>query len=340
LSKNSYMSAKELGVQNHICLLPCGDQAESGISKWTTRELKPYQYYLVHNKAVDTMFGGMIFHPISGRKNRFLYPMYVNFGYLAEREDWDIALKTLFLKKYNFDAAAINTKRGEKTDIWVTLPYPNPTQTNFGKINGNIINFKIELHRIEAIKWWILWFLKKWREARHLHDKLSFKGFVWPRASIDSGDETLVKRVTKFIRKEGYLSLWLQQYGSVGCLEWKNLGFDAACTHPNYYGEKGPDVTWISYSTIFAKYYHTGMQIVFGKGALFKEKHLIDYLNHGVYLKYMDDSLLVYQFPNQTMRKILNIREYDYLYNFIKKNYKPIYPTAAFPSDPNSTTVL
>ncbi|MBS4179632.1 DUF4855 domain-containing protein [Lederbergia citrea] len=334
------MSAKELGVQNHICLLPCGDQSESRISKWRVIDLKPYQYYLVNNKAVDTMFGGLIFHPISGRQNRFLYPMYTNIGILAEKEDWELALKRLFYKEYNLDAAAINTKKGEKTDIWVTLPYPTSTQTNFGKIKDRIINFKFDSHRIEAMKWWILEFLKKWGEAEHIHDRLSFKGFVWPRASIDSRDEKLVKRVTYFIRKKGHLSLWLQQYGSAGCVEWKEFGFNAACTHPNYYGQKGPNFSWINNSTVFAKYYHTGMQIIFGKGALFKKNHLYDYLNSGVYKKYMNDSLLVYHFPNQTMGEIYkkHPRDYAYIYSFIKKKYKPIYPTAAFPSVHNSST--
>ncbi|MBS4209941.1 DUF4855 domain-containing protein [Bacillus sp. FJAT-50079] len=330
MSQNNYMSAKELGVQNHICLLPCGDQSESRISKWTAIDLKPYQYYLVNKKAVDKMFGGLIFHTISGRRNRFLYPMYANIGILAEKEDWELALNRLFLKNYNFAAAATNVKKREKTDIWVTLPYPTPMQTNFGKIKGISINFNNDSHRIEAIEWWILEFLKMWRDAEHIHGKLSFKGFVWPRASIDSRDEKLVKRVTNFIRKKGYLSLWLQQYGSAGCVKWKKFGFNAACTHPNYYGEKGPDYTWINNSTLFAKYYHTGMQIIFGKGALFKQNQLIDYLNYGVYNNYMNDSLLVYQFPNQSMREISKKREYTYLYTFIKKRYKPIYPTAAF----------
>ena len=324
MESRGYMSAKELGIQNHICLLPCGERSESGISKWTALDLKPYQHYLVNEKIVDTMFQGLIFHPISGRKNHFLYYMLANLGSLAEKEDWELALNTLFLKNYNFDAAAINTNVGKKTDIWVTLPYPNPTQTNFGEINGTMLNFISESQQIEAIKWWISTFLKRWREAVHLHDKLSFKGFVWPRTSIWSKDEKLVKKVTNFIRLKGHLSLWLQQYGSSGCIEWKKLGFDATCTHPNYYGKIGPDVAWIENSTLFAQYYRTGMQIVFGKGALFKENHLIDYLNNGVRYKYMNNSLLVYQFPNQTMREISKKREYAYLYSFIKRKYKPI----------------
>lgn len=328
------MTAEELGVQNHICVLPCGSDSESGIMNWSSEDLKPYQYYLINGEAVDTMFKGLIFNYVSGRKNYFTTPMWADFGKSAEKFDWFLILNSLFLKNYNFDAAANNTKYGEKTDIWVTLPYPILTQTRFGMVEDVLLNFKHEEHREKAVKWWINKFLEKWEEATHLHEKLAFKGFVWPRASIDGRDESLVKKVTGYIREKGKLSLWLQQYGSTGCVEWSAFGFDAACTHPNFYGVTGPDFSWIANSTVFAKYYHLGMQISFGKGILFKENHLLDYLNYGVYNDYMDQSLLVYQFPNQTMRQIYENQsfEYIYLYSFIKKAYKPIYPTAAFPS--------
>jgi hypothetical protein len=276
----------------------------------------------------------LIFNPISGRTNHFIHPMYAHFGTTAEKEDWKVALKRLFLDNYNFDAAAVNTEKGKKTDIWVTIPYPILTQTKFGKVKDEWLNFNKEEDRVTAVEWWVNKFLKKWGKAKHLHEKLTFKGFVWPRASIDGRDESFVKRITALIREKDLLSLWLQQYGSTGCVEWKEFGFDAACTHPNFYGATGPDYTWISNSTVFAQYYHLGMQISFGKGILFKENHLLDYFNYGVYNEYMNKSLLVFQFPNQTMGEIYKNQptEYDYIYSFIKKSYTPTYPTAAFPS--------
>lgn len=334
MSTNQYMTAEELGIQNHLCVLPYGDESESGICNWTAEDLKPYQFYLVNDVAIDSMFGGLIFNPICGRKDHFLYPMYTDFGKPVEKEDWKLALKRLFLRNYNLDAAAKNTTDGKKLDIWVTVPYPNITQTNFGKVEGEAINFKIEEHRVLAMTWWINRFLSKWEKAKHLQEKLTLRGFVWPRASIDSQDENLVQRITTYIRQKGLLSLWLQQYGSVGCVEWKKFGFDATCTHPNFYGTTGPDFPWIANSTVFAQYFRIGMQITFGKGLMYKENHLLDYLNYGVYNEYMTKSLLVFQFPNQTMREIYqnHPNEYTYLYSFIKKVYSPVYPTAAFPA--------
>ena len=347
---NTYMSAEELGVQNHICLLPCKKDFESRITEWTAKDLKPYQLFLVNGKANNTLFKGLIFNPISVREDYFIKSSHRNYAtsldqnkewyktinefflkinssfrnyatLLAGKKEWNEALDNLFLKNFNFDAAATNTEIGKKTDIWVTLPYPNH------------IIFKQESDRLNMLEWWIEMFLMKWKNAYHLHEKLSFKGFVWPRASIDRTDKILVKSVTEHIRKNGFLSLWLQQYGSSGCVEWSEFGFDASCTHPNYYGKIGPDFAWISNTTVFAKHYHIGMQISFGKGFLFQENHELDYLNYGVYNDYMKDSLLVFHFPNQTINEIYenNPDLYNYLFAFINKSYKPVYPTAAFP---------
>lgn len=334
LTINNYMTAEELGIQNHICVLPYGEEVENGIKNWTTDDLKPYLNYLVNGVALDSMFNGLIFNPISGRKNHFMYPMYTDFGELPQKKDWKIALNRLFKANYNFDAAASNTREGKQTDIWVTIPYPVISQSNFGRLDSDVLNFSNDEDRFTAMQWWITKFLSKWDEAPHLHQKLVFRGFVWPRASIAEQDENIVKRVTAFIREKGLRSLWLQQYGSTGCVEWKEFGFDAACTHPNYYGMTGPDYTWIANSTVFARYYRTGMQITFGQGALYKERHLLDYLNFGVYNEYMNKSLLVFQFPNQKMWDIYNnhLTEYIYLYSFIRNTYMPVYPTATFPA--------
>lgn len=328
------MTAEDLGVQNHICVLPYGENSDTGKVLWSKKDLRPYQYYLKNDHSVDQLFRGFIFNPINGREGHYIYPMYADFGEKAQKEDWIIALKRLFRRKYNLGALAKNTKSGVKTDVWITIPYPNRSQTHFGGLNGKILNFKNEDDRVVAIKWWISRFRKMWKDAGPLHDSLSFKGFVWQRASISADDENLVKKVNNYIHRLGYLSLWLQQYGSGGCSDWKEFGFDATCTHPNFYGNSGHDFSWIANSTVFANYYRTGMQIVFGKGELFKDGHLYDHLNYGIYNDYMNSSLLVYRFPNQTMRHIYKNHpdQYKALYSFIKKTYTPVYPTAAFPA--------
>ncbi|MBS4172214.1 DUF4855 domain-containing protein [Bacillus sp. FJAT-49736] len=332
--ESGYITAEELGIQNHICVLPYGENTKNRKALWSTTDLKPYQSYLIDGRTYDRLFQGFIFNPINGREDHYIYPTFANFGELADKEDWKIALLRLFENKYNLDALARNTKSGFKTDVWITLPYPNSLQEHFGSVNGRNLNFKNENDREEAIKWWVSRFQKMWNQAAILHESLIFRGFVWQRTSISNNDIELVKKVNAYIHSNGYLSLWLQQYGSCGCPDWKEFGFDASCTHPNFYGNTDHDFSWIANSTVFANHYRLGMQIVFGKGELFKDRHLYDHLNYGIYNDYMRSSLLVYQFPNQTMAEIYQNHpdQYIALYSFIKKTYKPVYPTAAFPA--------
>src|SRR5690606_2924119 len=162
------------------------------IKNWTAEDLKPYQSYLVNGVALDTLFNGFIFNPIMRRKGHYLYQKYADFGTLPQKKDCKIVLNRLFKMNHNFEAVANNTVAGKQTDIWVTLPYPILTQENFGSIDGKELNFKNDDDRFSAVQWWISKFLSKWAESIHLHNKLLFRGFVWPRASIAVQDENIV----------------------------------------------------------------------------------------------------------------------------------------------------
>lgn len=321
---SGYLTAEELSIQNHLCVLPCGDVSEVDKVNWSIEDLKYYQNYFVGGEPVDTMFRAFIFNPIRMRNNYYINAMHTGLGKQARKNDWILAINNLFKDNVNFKALAQNTKEGETTDIWVTIPYPNPLQKNFGKIQGNKLDFSNEDDRIKAVKWWIDSFLMRWEKEENLHKKLSFKGFVWQRNSISASDDNIVKETNEYIHQNGYLSLWLFNYGSSGCAEWKEFQFDAACANPNYYGKTEIDIQWIINATAFSQHFHTGMQIMYGKGEFFNDTHLFDYLNLGATHGYMDKSLIVFQFPNQTMEMIYknNVNEYIQLYTFIKKTFQ------------------
>ena len=318
-----FLTADELEIQNHLCLLPYGEESEN--PTWTSESLKPYLHYLENGVEVGRMFNGLIFQAISGRKDHYLYPMYAYLGQAAKKRDWRLAITRLFQSEVNFDAVARNTADGDTTDIWVTLPYPMRMQSNFGKVKNKDLNFSNEKDRFKALKWWVRKFIKNWKKAPHLHGKLNFRGFVWPRASIDAIDAKLARKINSFIRIKEYMTFWLQQYGSAGCIKWQWLGFAASCAHPNYYGVIGPDHKWINSTTIFAQHYKMGIQITAGKGAMYKDKLLLDYLDYGYYTGYMEKGLLVYQFPFQTLQELIDQHpdEYALLHSFINKSYKP-----------------
>src|SRR5690606_37620941 len=121
----------------------------------------------------------------------------------------------LFLPGLNLNALA-EVSEGEKKDVWVSIPYPHPFQRSFGKVGGRDLNFLQENDRLEAVKWWIHEFLQRWNKNAHLHSKLDLRGFLWQREAIDANDEPLAVKVNQHIHDQGYLSMWLPNFGSFG----------------------------------------------------------------------------------------------------------------------------
>jgi hypothetical protein len=333
-STSGYLTADSLNIQNHICVLPCGSLSGSDKRIWSTNDLMPYTSYLINGKSIDRMFQSFIFSGIGTRDGRYIYPLYAGFGEPANINDWIQWIDLLFTPDHNLYALHRNADRN-KFDIWISIPYPSSLQTPFGNLNGKALNFQYEDDRYIAIQWWITSFLTRWENAKELHAKLNLRGFLWQRETIDEYDDNLVKRVNQFIKTNQYMSIWLPNYGSNGVLNWRSFGFDVIAINPNYYGNTSFDYKWIDHASYFAKFFRTGLQITFGKGLIYNDTHLLDYMNLGAPDKnnYMKESLLVYQFPNQSLREIYDQRIVDYirLYMFIKGLYTKIsYPNIPY----------
>lgn len=327
-SSIGFLAPEAYNLRNHICMIPCGGLSEHDPVYWRAEQLQYYAGYMINGQPIDLMFGGFIFNGIRARKNHFIYPLYVGFGQPSEKEDWKTWIDVLFTPNTNLHAL-YNVAGSTPLDVWISLPYPHPFQRSFGKINGRKLDFKEDEDRFQAIEWWLDAFIGRWNENAHLHQKLKLRGFMWQRESIDTSEEALVKRVNGAIKQRNYFSLWLPNYGSLGVLNWHSFGFDLAALNTNYYGNTSYDYNWIINASAFAKTFHTGMQIIFGKGLIYSQTHQLDYFNLGARHGFMKDSFLVYQFPNQDLVGIYKERFVDYirLYTFIKGLYKEIdYP--------------
>lgn len=294
---------------------------------WNSAQLKPYAKYLDNENEVDDMFGGFIFDGIRVRDNRYMYPLFVSFGEPADITDWLMWADALFLQDLNLNALA-QVAGTSKRDVWVSIPYPHPFQKSFGFVGNRNLDFQLEDDRLAAVQWWLDQFLNRWHAQTHLHDKLDFRGFVWQRGAVDAQDENLIVGVNLAIRKKGYLSMWLPNYGSCGVIKWQKWGFDITTAFPNYTGHTNYDSSWISNASTFAAAFHTGLQLVWGKGLLYNDRHPLDYWNKGLPDNhgYMEDCYLVYHFPNQRLDQLYQTSFIDVvrLYTFIKGLYQQV----------------
>jgi hypothetical protein len=325
----AYLSPSLHNLQNHVSVLPCGGLPGQPLHNWSPYDLEPYASYLLNGQGIDRMFGGVIFNCINSRDSHFISPLYIGFGKPSNQTDWMKWIDDLFASAQNLQALFLVTNW--PLDVWVSIPYPDPSQRRFGLVNGRELDFQKEEDRKQAVAWWIDQFVDRWKKESYLASKLHFRGFLWQKESIDTTDEDLVRHTTAFIRGKGYCSMWLSNYGSYGMVIFQSFGFDITAIHPNYYGNTMYGVEWINFGAQFARNFQTGMQIMFGKGSIYNDTHHLDYLNYGLpeYGGYMTESFLVYQFPNQTLRHIYETQVVDYirLYTFIKGRYTKVsYP--------------
>ncbi|NGQ95926.1 DUF4855 domain-containing protein [Brevibacillus sp. SYP-B805] len=317
-----YLHPTAYNLRNHVCVLPCGGFTDGAPSVWSMRDLRPYVSYLLDGRETDSLFNGFVFTCISTTQHQYLYPYYEHFGQPATSLAWLQWIDDLFTPNCNLAALYWLTNWNQPVDVWVSLPYPNPSQSDFGLVNGMALTFKRDEDRYQAVAWWIDRFVERWEKEKWLAGRLTFRGFLWQPEGIKGDDTELVKRITRHIREKGFLSIWLPNYGANGVPDYQALGFDVTAINPNYYGNTPYGVDWIQHASTFAKVVHTGMQIIFGKGMIYNDTHHLDYFNFGLPERcgYMTESFLVYQFPNQSLHTIYETRplEYQRLYTFTK----------------------
>ncbi|WP_044481811.1 DUF4855 domain-containing protein [Paenibacillus antibioticophila] len=336
-SASGYLSPQAYQLKNQVCMIPCGDLLNEMPLSWDENQLRYYTNYMLNGQPIDSFFKGFIFNGIRTKSNRhFMYPLYVGFGEPSGKADWLEWIDNLFAPGVNLTALH-RLATSDKLDVWVSIPYPHQFQKAFGEIQGRNLDFSSNLDRFAAVIWWIDQFNARWSQRTDLHNKLDFKGFLWQRESIipQSNDDGLIKWVNGAIASRNQLSMWLPNYGANGVIQWRELGFHVVALNSNYTGNTGYQTNWILNSSGFAKYYHLGTQITFGKGMIYSDYHHLDYFNLGLPNKqnYMKDSFLVYQLPNQTLETVYKerIAEYIRLYTFVKGIYQRVdYPGIAY----------
>lgn len=329
-SARGYLAPNAYGLQNHVCVIPCGGLLGDANMNWNKEQLNPYVHYVINRQTVDHMFKGFMFNGIRTRADRFIHPLFAGFGQPSDITDWLLWADALFLPHVNLNALN-ETISGEKRDVWVSFPYPHPFQRTFGVVKNKNLDFLEEPDRLEAVTWWGEQWLTRWLQRPQLHAKLQFRGFLWQRETIDANDRSLVARVNAWIHSRGYASMWLPNYGSIGVSDWDKMGFDVVALNTNYTGNTSYDYKWIQNAAMFAAGVHTGLQLVWGNGLIYNRHHPLDYWNLGLpaYSGYMTESFLVHQFPNQRLDVLQQTSFVDYvrLYTFIKGLYQKVsYP--------------
>lgn len=323
--------------QRHIFLMYCGRSADGkDYRKWDFEETKTVAVYTKKGPA-ESFFPGFL---ILGIKSGLGGSLINGFGNPGCKNDWLSWLDDIFLPGYNLDAIAENIEKYNlpPVDIWISIPYPDMKQQDFGEVYGQSLNFSGNKNRETAVKWWLKRFISRWEEEVKNRGKerfLKLRGFYWARESMTLKDRLLLPNIISSIHSLGCGALWIPYYAVTPFLNVQNPGFDVVIIQPSYL--QNQNAGWKRLTAAFdrAKKHNAGIEIELDTAALYQNSagfnNALDYLNRGTnqHEGYMNSMPVAYYTGYKTMVNLQkdNNPLYDYLFSFVRGSMqKVIYP--------------
>lgn len=269
---------------------------------WTEEELRPYVVHTFANGHTDWFFDSFLFF-------EFTDNWQIGFGYKygaqnAKKSDWEWLLNRIFEKEKSLDALNsciehYKTIIGEpnfKHKIVLGIVSPISNQTDWGSLNGEVLNFAYRSAQIKAAKWYIDQLTKMFAEGAY--DNLELVGFYWLEESTGScGD--LPKYLSEYIHQLGKRFYWIPYWYAPGFDQWKELGFDAAFIQPNHFFDKSVIDARLRDACLLAKTKGMGLEMEFDSRVLYEnvdsyysrlETYINAFENYGVF----DQSAIAY----------------------------------------------
>lgn len=285
----------------------------------------------------DWFFDGFLFCSLWSNNNRGFD---VGFGTgPANKTDWQWYADKIFTSGQ--DLVALNTAVGigeillseqRIAKAIIMIPYPIPSQTGFGTVDGDSLDFSEYADRLIAVKWWIDMIKDKWDNSTY--ENVELAGFYWIRETIDLtiNDNQLIIETNDYIHDMGLKSFWIPQYTAKCIEEWKQLGFDSVQQQPNYMFNDVGDSRLYDVAQR-ARTYGTGVEVELGPcsdpviplTSQIQIDKYIDYLDAGKTAGFMNQSIITYYFGNSNLKIMyddVNLRYiYNKTYDFAKGTY-------------------
>lgn len=262
---------------------------------WTEDELRPYVVHTFADGHTDWFFDSFLFY-------EFTDNWQIAFGYKygarnARRGDWEWLLSRIFEKGKSLDALNsciehYKTIIGEpqfKHKIVLGVVSPITGQTDWGSLNGEVLNFTYRNDQIKAAKWYIDQLMKLFAEGSY--DNLELVGFYWiEESTAKCGD--LPKYISEYIHQLNKRFYWIPYWYAPGFDQWKELGFDTAFLQPNHFFDKSVIDARLRDACKLAKAKGMGVEMEFDSKVLYEnedsyysrlETYINAFENYGVF---------------------------------------------------------
>jgi hypothetical protein len=265
------------GGARHIVLI----YNSKGHRKWRTDDFKPLLAYVGrHGKPMAPMFDTFLVLPLGLENGHWWCP---GFG-SAPADKVDVEAyrdRRLFggddqlrsLDRAAGETAVALSAPAMRYRVILTLPYPDPAQSDFGKVaeGGASLDFSRREDRLAETQWYIRTVRKRWTEAGFKH--LELIGWYWVHEQTDGDDGALLPQVAEQVHADGGRFFWIPWFKAPGAQHAALYGFDAAMHQPNYFFDsyKGP-ATRLNEAAAFARTHNLGMELELDENVLKPER--------------------------------------------------------------------
>ena len=239
-------------------------------------------------------------------------------------------------------------KPDHKRNVVVTIPYPHPTHTHFGRLkaDGPNLNFRVLMQntlsaseqRLAACCWFVDEAIALFRKGRFRH--VNLLGFYWPFETMHYGwdvdDHWVVKELYKYIQSRESALFWIPFYSTRNInvmSDSREFYFDCAFLQPNHmfydhFDSVGPaaEAARKRGGGIELEYYVTIDPVVDIGEKKFERGR--NYLNGGVDYGYMTESACAYFIGFNDLSRMARHKDpreremYDDFFHFTTGDYE------------------
>lgn len=243
--------------------------------EWKKEEFLPY---IIHKDAKgkeNWLYDGFLFLEFKDGKGRNYAPGYAKLN--ARKPEWEWLMERQFEENKAFSALdqAISEqilKLGKphfKHKLVVGIPSPILNQKDWGELKGKALDFSKREDRIEAGKWYINEFLKRFQKEKYAN--LNLEGFYWVDEDM-KGCADILEPLGDHIRSESMKFYWIPYWNAQGFEQWKTFKFDFAYLQPNHFFNSKIENERIDKACELARKLGMGLEMEFDTRALTASK--------------------------------------------------------------------
>lgn len=167
------------------------------------------------------------------------------------------------------DAIKVLGQPKYRRQVCLMIPIPIIGQTNWGSVNGKVLDFNNNEDRLTACKWYIEKALEMFKNENYKN--VDFGGFYWIEEVMGSGKEILPVLNT-LLKEKGIPLLWIPYYGDtdLSVEKYQTLGFNKedVFLQPSYAFHLHLDYPYLESICRYAKSFDVSMELEFGESEI------------------------------------------------------------------------